>query len=156
MKHIDFLQIAIDEALMGMRQNEGGPFGAVVVSDGRIIGKAHNRVTSLIDPTAHAEILAIREACKTNNSYHLEEASIYTTCEPCPMCLSAIYWAKISKVYFCSDRHDASDMGFNDQYIYEELSLPPGKRTLQQERINLIQSEQLMQEWIAKSDKKTY
>ena len=99
-----FMQIAYEEALLGVNQNHGGPFGAVIVVDGKIVGRNHNRVLESKDPTAHAEVNAIRDASKSVNNFHLHGAVIYTTCEPCPMCMSAIYWAKIEQVFYCLDR----------------------------------------------------
>ena len=115
-----FMQAAYEEALFGVNHNHGGPFGAVIVLDGEIVGQGHNTVLNSKDPTAHAEINAIRKASESLDHYHLDGAEIYTTCEPCPMCMSAIYWAKISSVYYCLDRVDAEKIGFNDNYIYND------------------------------------
>jgi len=115
---------AISIAFNGMRSNTGGPFGAVVVKDGEIIGRGGNKVTSTNDPTAHAEVVAIREACKTLNSFQLDGCEIYTSCEPCPMCLGAIYWARPDKVYYGCNKLDAANIGFDDEFIYKELELP--------------------------------
>jgi guanine deaminase len=104
MTHEDYMLCAFDEAFKGMRSNKGGPFGSVIVSDGIVIGKGHNMVTSTNDPTAHAEIVAIRNACRAVAAFHLPYAVLYTSCEPCPMCLAAIYWANIKAVYYCADR----------------------------------------------------
>src|SRR3954449_778305 len=111
---------AIELALKGMDSN-GGPFGAVVVRDGKIVGEGNNRVTSTNDPTAHAEVVAIREACKALDSFQLDGCSIYTSCEPCPMCLGAIYWARPDRVFYACTRDDAATIGFDDDFIYEEL-----------------------------------
>jgi len=117
----NFMKAAVELSLEGPRTNMGGPFGAVVVKDGKIIGKGSNQVTSSNDPTAHAEVVAIREACKNLNSFQLEGCVIYTSCEPCPMCLGAIYWARPDKVYYANTREDAANIGFDDSMIYEEL-----------------------------------
>jgi tRNA(Arg) A34 adenosine deaminase TadA len=108
----------------GVRNGEGGPFGAVVVEDGRILGAACNRVVAAHDPTAHAEILAIREACRARGAVHLEGCTIYTTCEPCPMCLAAIHWARLDRVYYAQTRDDAADLGFLDRRLYAAMSTP--------------------------------
>ena len=156
MTHKDYMQIAFEEAFQGMRNNEGGPFGAVIVEDGRIIGKGHNIVTSTNDPTAHAEVVAIRNACKEKNNFHLSTAVLYASCEPCPMCLAAIYWANIKTVYFCSGREDAAGIGFNDNFIYNELNLPLDKRNMLIEQINMPVSDKLFNEWTNKQDKTRY
>ena len=152
----EYLNKAFEEAFHSVRNNVGGPFGAVVVKDGRVIGKGGNRVSSTNDPTAHAEIVAIREACKTLNSFDLSGSSLYTTCEPCPMCLSAIYWANISSVFYCSTRFDAAAIGFKDNHIYEELAIQPGERKIPFISVSLEQANQLFREWTEKSDKIPY
>ncbi len=126
----DFMEEAVSLSLEGMRSHKGGPFGAVIVKNGIIIGRGNNRVTSENDPTAHAEIVAIRDACKAEKNFWLQGAVIYTSCEPCPMCLAAIYWARISKVYYANTRIDAQAIGFDDAKIYEEISLSPHKREI--------------------------
>src|SRR5438045_1315378 len=119
-----FMQRAIRLAQNGMDSNAGGPFGALVVKDGEIIAEGSNRVTSTNDPTAHAEIVAIRNACQKLNSFQLDGCRIYTSCEPCPMCLGAIYWARPEKVFFACTREDAANVGFDDQFIYDEIEKP--------------------------------
>lgn len=111
-------------------KNNGGPFGAVIVKDNEIIAKGMNRVTSLNDPTAHAEVVAIREAAAKLNSYNLSGCTIYTSCEPCPMCLSAIYWARIDRIYYGNTKIDAKNIGFDDSFIYDEIKLPIEKRSV--------------------------
>lgn len=106
----------------GLQNNEGGPFGCVIVKDNEIIGRGNNKVTSSSDPTAHAEIIAIREACKYLGTFQLNECEIYTSCEPCPMCLGAIYWARIKTIYFANSREDAAAVGFDDSMIYDEMN----------------------------------
>jgi tRNA(Arg) A34 adenosine deaminase TadA len=156
MTHEELMQIAFEEAFQGMRNNEGGPFGAVIVIDGQIVGRGHNRVTSTNDPTAHAEVVAIRDACKKLERFHLPEAIIYATSEPCPMCLSAIYWANIKTVYYCTDKQQVEAIGFSDKFIYDELALPQEKRSLYIDRINLKEGNDLFFEWMTKGDKREY
>ncbi len=151
-----YLDEAFKEAFQSVRNNVGGPFGAVVVRDGTIIGKGGNRVSSQNDPTAHAEIVAIRDACKNIGNFDLAGAVLYATCEPCPMCLSAIYWANIKAVYYCSTRHDAASAGFKDNHIYEELGLPPEQRNIEFKQILSPLSIDLFREWSAKNDKIPY
>ena len=126
-----FMEEAIKMAQNGIRNNEGGPFGAVVVKNGEIIGRGNNRVTSTNDPSAHAEVVAIRDACNTLGSFQLEGCDIYTSCEPCPMCLGAIYWARPDKVYFGCTKKDAAEIDFDDDFIYRELELPLDKRKIE-------------------------
>lgn len=117
-----FMRRAIALAQTGIDRKAGGPFGAVVVKDGEIIAEAHNEVTSTNDPTAHAEVLAIRRACETLGTFQLDDCELYTSCEPCPMCLGAIYWARPKAVYYAGDRTDAAQVAFDDQFIYDEIS----------------------------------
>jgi guanine deaminase len=119
-----FMVEAIDEALSNVMNSHGGPFGAIVVKEGKIIGRGRNEVTALNDPTAHAEVQAIREACQTLKSFQLEDCEIYTSCEPCPMCIGAIYWARPKAVYYACTKEDAAKIGFDDQFIYDQLVLP--------------------------------
>ncbi len=156
MTHEELMKIAFEEAFQGMRNNEGGPFGAVVVIDGQIVGRGHNRVTSTNDPTAHAEVVAIRDACKKLERFHLPEATIYATSEPCPMCLSAIYWANIKTVYYCTDKHQVEAIGFSDKFIYDEFALPQEKRSLHIDKINLKEGNDLFFEWMSKGDRREY
>ena len=152
----DWMRAAFDEAVRGMNNNEGGPFGAVVVMDGKVIGKGNNRVTSLNDPTAHAEVTAIRDACKRMKRFHLPEAVIYTTCEPCPMCLSAIYWANIKTIYYCSTRRDAKAIGFDDKYIYDEVKKPLKERDVPCVKLLIPEGPELFTKWTTKTDKTRY
>jgi guanine deaminase len=126
---------AINLALNNIKEQGGGPFGAIVVKDGKIIGRGVNRVTTINDPTAHAEVVAIREACKNLASFQLEGCDVYTSCEPCPMCLGAIYWARPRAVYFCATRFDAKEAGFDDEFIYEEIARTMPMRKIPFERI---------------------
>jgi len=124
MPAMDYMAEAARLALAGVAKGDGGPFGAILVHDGRIVGAAHNRVVALNDPTAHAEILAIREACGTLGTFHLPDAILYTTCEPCPMCLAAIHWAHIGRVVYALTREDAARIGFDDARIYAAMAAP--------------------------------
>lgn len=152
-----YMTDACNEARKGMRNNEGGPFGAVIVQNGEIIGRGHNKVTSTNDPTAHAEMVAIRDACKKVKNFHLDEnVVLYTSCEPCPMCMAAIYWANIKTVYFASDRNDAERIGFNDKFIYDELQLPYEKRDIDMSQLNVKEADDVFDEWTSKQDKTEY
>ncbi len=154
--HEKYLNEAFDLAYQSIRNNIGGPFGAVVVMDGKIIGKGGNRVISQNDPTAHAEIVAIREACRNISNFDLSGAVLYATCEPCPMCLSAIYWANIKEVYYCSTRYQAEAIGFRDNHIYEEMNLLPEERTLSFHQVTHPEAAGLFREWTEKQDKMPY
>lgn len=125
-----FMEEAIQMAMHNVEENNGGPFGAVVVKDGVIVGKGSNKVTTDNDPTAHAEIVAIREACKTLNTFDLTGCELYASCEPCPMCLGSVYWANISKLYYAATKDDAAKSDFDDAHIYQEFSLPKDQRKL--------------------------
>ena len=117
-----FMDKTLELAVNNVRNNKGGPFGCIIVKDDRIIGSGVNNVTSSNDPTAHAEICAIREACNNINDFSLKDCILYSSCEPCPMCLSAIYWSRIKTVYYCNTRHDAANIGFDDNFIYNEFN----------------------------------
>lgn len=151
-----FMRRAIELAGQGMDGKHGGPFGAVVVKDGEIIAEGYNKVTSTNDPTAHAEVIAIREACKKLNSFQLDDCVIYTSCEPCPMCLGAIYWARPKKVFFACTREDAAEINFDDQFIYNELATDIKKRQI--EFVELLRNEArpVFQKWANKTDVKRY
>jgi guanine deaminase len=129
-EHETFMQLAIQLADKGWRRGDGGPFGAVVVRDGQVIGQGNNRVLLRQDPTAHAEVEAIRDACRQLNSFQLDECILYTSCEPCPMCLGAIYWARPAAVYFACTREDAAAIGFDDHFIYREIARDPSERKI--------------------------
>lgn len=156
MKNEKYMTEACNEARKGMRNNEGGPFGAVIVQNGEIIGRGNNKVTSTNDPTAHAEMVAIRDACKKMKDFHLPDAVLYTSCEPCPMCMAAIYWANIKTVYFASDRNDAERIGFDDKFIYDELPLPIEKRSINMSKLDLHLADEVFEEWTTKNDKTEY
>ena len=151
-----FMQEAVNAAIQGMNNNEGGPFGCVVVKDGKIIGRGNNNVTSTNDPTAHAEVTAIREACKHLNSYQLDGCDIFTSCEPCPMCLGAIYWARPDKVYYGSNQIDAAQIGFDDEFIYKEIPLPYSDRSIPFEQLGRDIAMKAFQLWDEKEDKTEY
>jgi len=147
---------AIQLALAGVEAGRGGPFGAVVVTEGRIVGRGENRVTSSNDPTAHAEIVAIRDACRNLGTHLLEGAEIYCSCEPCPMCLSAIYWARLERVYFACGRHDAAVAGFDDEWIYREVALPHPERTIPIRQLLRDEAMATFQAWLGKPDRIEY
>jgi len=151
-----FMRRAIALAQNGIDQNAGGPFGAVIVKNGETIAEGCNRVTSTNDPTAHAEVVAIRKACEKLKSFQLENCTIYTSCEPCPMCLGAIYWARPARVFFAATRKDAAHIGFDDQFIYNEIEKPIDER--QMKIINLMRDEALVvfRNWTSKADKTEY
>ncbi|MBV7269292.1 nucleoside deaminase [Winogradskyella luteola] len=151
-----FMKEAVNAALKGMQNNEGGPFGCIVVKDGKIVGRGNNRVTSTNDPTAHAEVTAIRDACKNLDSFQLDGCEIYTSCEPCPMCLGAIYWARPDKVYYGSDQVDAANIGFDDEFIYKEIPLPYEERSIPFEQLARDIALKPFEEWTKKTDKTEY
>jgi len=152
----EFMQAAITESKRGMDQNEGGPFGAVIVKDGKIIGKGNNKVTSDNDPTAHAEITAIRSACKEIANFDLSGSEIYTSCEPCPMCLAAIYWSRIDTIYYANTKKDAADINFDDAFFYEELDKPIEKRSIPMKQMMRKEAITVFQAWANKEDKTPY
>ena len=151
-----FMHRAIHLARKGMNDNHGGPFGCVIVKDGDIIGEGFNRVTTSNDPTAHAEVVAIRNACDHLGTFQLTGCDIYTSCEPCPMCLGAIYWARPDRIFYAANRHDAADAGFDDSFIYDELSVPDNERTISTTSIERERAIQLFEEWQKKDDKMAY
>lgn len=151
-----FLREAIRLSAEKMNANEGGPFGAVIVKDGKIIGHGWNRVTSTNDPTAHAEVEAIRNACSNLGTFSLAGCQIYTSCEPCPMCLSAIYWARLDTLYFAGSHTDAADAGFDDALLYEEVAKPWKNRNLKSEQHLQNEAQKIFTQWKAKPDKKAY
>ncbi|MFH0919196.1 MAG: nucleoside deaminase [Fibrobacterota bacterium] len=126
----DFMAEAVTLSLRGMHSGKGGPFGCVVVKNGKIVGRGENRVTSTNDPTAHAEVTAIRDACRRLKSFQLTGCDVYTSCEPCPMCLAALYWARPRHVYYANTRNDAAKIGFDDAFIYNEIAKPLSKRKM--------------------------
>ncbi len=153
---LKFMRRAIELAQLGMDSGVGGPFGAIVVKDGEIIGEGSNQVTSTNDPTAHAEIVAVRNACERLGSFQLDGCVVYTSCEPCPMCLGAIYWARPEKIFFGCTREDAANVGFDDDFLYREMEKGIDERDLPM--INLLREESLavFKNWEAKPDKTEY
>lgn len=150
------MQTAIKLAQQSIDEKNGGPFGAIVFRDGKLIGKGINQVTSLNDPTAHAEVNAIRDACQNLQTFDLSGSEIYTTCEPCPMCLGAIYWAKIDKIYYAANREDAAKAGFIDEYIYKEFSLPRERRNLASFQVLKDEALKIFDNWNKKENKIPY
>jgi guanine deaminase len=151
-----FMRAAIALSRAKMRANCGGPFGAVVVRDGHIIARGWNRVTSANDPTAHAEVTAIRAACKKLKTFQLADCELYTSCEPCPMCLAAIYWARFKKVYYANTRQDAAKIDFDDDLIYREVARPVSRRKIPMRQLLRAEALPVFTEWQAKSDKVRY
>lgn len=129
-QHETFMRMAIALSLQNVSEHIGGPFGAVIVKDGKVVAQSANKVTSTNDPTAHAEVSAIRLACTALNTFDLSGCVVYTSCEPCPMCLGAIYWSRIETIYYANTKADAGKIGFDDKFIYEELDKPMEKRSL--------------------------
>jgi len=151
-----FMRRAIHLSRVHMQAGEGGPFGAVVVKDGEILGEGWNRVTSALDPTAHAEITAIRAACAALGTFELRGCELYSSCEPCPMCLAAIYWARLDRLWYANLRSDAAAIAFDDEWLYREVALPLEQRALP--ALPMLRKEALVvfQEWEAKADRVPY
>jgi guanine deaminase len=156
MNHAEFMREAIRLSQENMRSGKGGPFGCVIVKDGQIIGRGWNQVTSSHDPTAHAEVTAIRDACKNLGSFQLDGCTVYTSCEPCPMCMGALYWARPEKIYFGNTKKDAADIGFDDSFIYEELALSMPERKLAMQPLLREEALAAFREWAEKQDKIEY
>ena len=151
-----FMERAIEMARKGMNANAGGPFGCVIVKDDTIIAEEHNRVTSTNDPTAHAEIVAIRKACDKMGSFQLDDCIVYTSCEPCPMCFGAIYWARPKMVFFACTKKDAAKVDFDDQFIYDELEKDIEDRNIKFVRMMRKEAVSVFREWAEKTDKTDY
>jgi guanine deaminase len=151
-----FMRRAIELARQGVDANAGGPFGCVVVKNGEIIGEGNNRVTSTNDPTAHAEIIAVREACAHLGNFQLDGCTIYTSCEPCPMCLGAIYWARPDRVFYACTRDDAAKIGFDDDFIYEELEKTNNDREMVAVELMRAEALEVFRRWAEKPDKVEY
>ena len=147
---------AIRLSLEKSRENCGGPFGAVVVREGEIIGRGWNQVTSKNDPTAHAEVVAIRAACKKLETFQLADCELYTSCEPCPMCLSAIYWARVRRIFYANTRRDAARIRFDDDSIYREISRPMVRRKIPMRQLLRAEALKAFAAWEAKTDKVLY
>ena len=150
-----FMTEAINLSIESVK-NGGGPFGAVIVKDGKIIAKSSNSVTTDNDPTAHAEVNTIRKACKVLGTFDLSGCEIYTSCEPCPMCFGAIYWARLDKLYFANNKTDAKNIGFDDSFIYEEIALPYEKRKIPNIQLSRDEALVAFKEWDNKEDKIEY
>jgi tRNA(Arg) A34 adenosine deaminase TadA len=140
----------------GLKSGRGGPFGCVVVRAGKVVGRGGNQVTSTCDPTAHAEVVAIRDACKALGTFKLDDCTLYASCEPCPMCLSAIYWARIPTVYYGNSRQDAASIGFDDDFIYGQIPLAPDKRTVAMKPLLEGEAMGAFKAWATKTDKVPY
>lgn len=155
-QHEKFMGRAIELAQAGV-DDLGGPFGCVIVKDGEIVGEGTNRVTATLDPTAHAEVVAIREACENLNSFQLNGCVVYTSCEPCPMCLGAIYWARPTSIFIACNRQDAAEAGFDDEFIYEEISSPDfASRKVPIAMLMRDEGLAVFKNWIEKPDKIEY
>ena len=150
------MRAAIRLSLSKMRANCGGPFGAVVIRQGKIVGRGWNQVTSTNDPTAHAEVVAIRDACRRLQTFQLDDCELYTSCEPCPMCLSAIYWARCQGVYFANTRKDAAKIAFDDDLIYREVAKPVSRRLIPMKQLLRPEALKVFTEWKTKTDKIRY
>ncbi|WP_051292919.1 nucleoside deaminase [Olivibacter sitiensis] len=151
-----FMREAIALSHEGMNKGAGGPFGAVVVRNGEIIARGYNRVLETNDPTCHAEVDAIRKASAFLGHFHLEDCELYTSCEPCPMCLGAVYWSRIKTVYYGNTKADAAAIGFDDQFIYEELDRPIRDRSLSMERLLGDEAAAVFNDWAKQANKKLY
>lgn len=152
----DMMQKAIALSRERMRAGHGGPFGALIVKDGEVIAEGYNRVTSTNDPTAHAEVVAIREACRALGRFSLAGCEIYSSCEPCPMCLAAIYWARLERIYFANSRADAAAIGFDDDHLYREIPKKLSERTIPTLQVELPEARAVFEEWRDMPDKVIY
>ncbi len=150
------MQEAIALSQEGMNKNEGGPFGCIIVKGDKIVGRGNNKVSSTNDPTAHAEVTAIRDACKNLGTFQLTDCEVYSSCEPCPMCLGAIYWARPKVVYFANNRQDAAEIGFDDSMIYEEMNVSIPDRKIPILPLGRTSALKVFEEWKKKGDKTLY
>lgn len=151
-----FMRQAIELAKNGMLVGNGGPFGCVIVKDGKIVGQGSNMVLTTKDPTAHAEVVAIRDACKNLNHFQLEGCEVYTSCEPCPMCLGAIFWARPARVFYACTKEDAAEAGFDDDFIYQEIEVNPSQRQIPMDSLLREESLKAFELWKEKGDKTLY
>jgi guanine deaminase len=151
-----FMNFAVELSQQGSNENKGGPFGAIVVKDGEMVGMGYNQVTSSNDPTAHAEVVAIRDACKNLHTFQLTGCEIYTSCEPCPMCLGAIYWARPEKVFYANTRYDAAAIGFDDSFIYDEINRKMTERKIPMIKIECENAIKIFNQWKEKQNKIGY
>ena len=156
MPNPEFMRRAVEISREKMEANMGGPFGAVIVRDGKIIAEGFNMVTTANDPTAHAEVVAIREACSNLSDFSLKGCEIYTSCEPCPLCLAAIFWARIDKIYYANTRIDAAEIGFDDEILYQEIAKPHEDRQLPIHRLELAEARKVFDDWLLKDDRIEY
>lgn len=155
-KDLRYIREALEIASRGVSKNEGGPFGAVIVKEGIVIGRGNNKVISSNDPTAHAEMVAIREACQFLKSHQLSGCTVYTSCEPCPMCLGAIYWARPDRIVYACTREDAASINFDDDFIYREILLPPNDRLIPTHQCGRELGLEVFRLWQNKADKRQY
>lgn len=155
-RELKFMREAIELSRRSMNTNDGGPFGCVIVKGEEIVGQGWNQVTSTNDPTAHAEVVAIREACKNMGTFQLNDCEVYTSCEPCPMCMGAIYWARPLKVYYANTREDAAGIGFDDSFIYRELKCALHERKIPMINTGAREALLVFDEWISKTNKIKY
>ncbi|MFM2043464.1 MAG: guanine deaminase [Pseudomonadota bacterium] len=153
---LDFLRQAVDLSRAGMEDGAGGPFGAVIVMDGQVVGRGWNRVTSTNDPTAHAEVVAIRDACRSLSRFDLRGGVIYTSCEPCPMCLASILWARLDRVVYANTRDQAAAIGFDDALIYDQVALPPDGRIIPCDHVPDAGATAVFKAWTDKPDRMPY
>jgi tRNA(Arg) A34 adenosine deaminase TadA len=153
---VKFMREAIRLSLQKMRGNHGGPFGAVVVRRGKIVGRGWNQVVSANDPTAHAEVIAIREACRRLKTFRLDDCELYASCEPCPMCLAAGYWARLRRIYYANTRRDAAAIGFDDDFLYREAARPVSRRKIPMQQLFRREALKVFAEWKNKPDKVCY
>ena len=153
---IKFMELAIQLANDNVHSKGGGPFGSVIVKDGKIIGKGCNNVTTTNDPTAHAEVQAIRDACQNLGTFQLDDCEVYTSCEPCPMCIGALYWARPKAIYYAATKEDASEIGFDDQFIYQELEKVIDERTIKMVKVTTKNNNQPFESWKDFTDKVDY
>ena len=155
-KQLQFLERAIDLARIGIIESKGGPFGCIIVRHGEIIAEGYNEVTSNNDPTAHAEIVAIRKACKNLDTWQLTDCDVYASCEPCPMCLGAIYWARVSNVIYASTRHDAAAVNFDDDFIYKEININTAERKIKFQHYPHPKAKEVFDYWLSVESKLKY
>ncbi len=151
-----FLARAVALSREHMDRGAGGPFGSVVVRDGKVIGEGWNQVTSTNDPTAHAEVVAIRRACEAIGSFSLHGATLYASCEPCPMCLASAYWARVSRIVFANTREEAAKIGFDDHFLYEEIPKTIAERSIPTHHVPTSEAKAVFEAWVAKVDKIAY
>jgi guanine deaminase len=152
-----YMYLAVEESRLGMEAGDGGPFGCIIVKGEEIIGRGHNRVLCSNDPTAHAEVVAIRDACANLSSYQLNGCEVYCSCEPCPMCFGALYWARPDKIYYANTKKDAAAIGFDDNFIYEQLEIEDyAKRKIPLIKIDLAEAAEVFEQWKRMPDKGLY